>query len=54
LGKAVAENLTVSVTALNVGNRRFLLDNSETFGGTHYADPRQIYVQIRYRFRLAH
>jgi hypothetical protein len=54
VGKAVAENLTVSVTALNVGNRRFLLDNSETFGGTHYADPRQIYVQIRYRFRLAH
>jgi outer membrane receptor protein involved in Fe transport len=52
LGKTVAENLTLSVTALNVGNRRFLLDNSQTFGGTHYADPRQIYLQIRYRFRL--
>ena len=22
-----------------------------TFGGTHYADPRQIYVQVKYRFR---
>ena len=51
-GKAVAENLTLSVTALNMTNRRFLLDNSTTFGGTHYAEPRQIYLQIRYRFRL--
>jgi outer membrane receptor protein involved in Fe transport len=52
IGKSVRENLTVSVTAMNVANRRFLLDNSRTFGGTHYADPRQIYVQLRYRFRL--
>ncbi len=50
LGKSFAEKYTVSVTALNSTNRRFLLDNSETFGGTHYADPRQIYVQLRYRF----
>jgi TonB dependent receptor/TonB-dependent Receptor Plug Domain len=49
-GKAVAENLTVSVTALNLANRRFLLDNSPTFGGTHYAEPRQIYLQVKYRF----
>jgi outer membrane receptor protein involved in Fe transport len=52
IGKAMAENLTVSVTALNLTNRRFLLDNSPTFGGTHYADPRQIYVQLRYRFHF--
>jgi hypothetical protein len=50
VGKSFFERYTVSVTALNIGNRRFLLDNSETFGGTHYADPRQIYVQFRYRF----
>ncbi|MBZ5591268.1 MAG: TonB-dependent receptor [Acidobacteriia bacterium] len=49
-GKAFAERFTVSVTALNMANRRFLLDNSQTFGGTHYADPRQIYVELRYRF----
>jgi outer membrane receptor protein involved in Fe transport len=36
---------------LNAANRRYLLDNSQTFGGTHYADPRQVYVQLRYRFR---
>jgi outer membrane receptor protein involved in Fe transport len=51
-GKAVAENLTLSVTALNLTNRRFLLDNSQTFGGTHYAEPRQIYLQVRYRFHF--
>jgi outer membrane receptor protein involved in Fe transport len=52
LGKSFAERFTVSVTALNLTNRRFLLDNSATFGGTHYADPRQIYVQLRYRFHF--
>lgn len=52
IGKSISENLTLSVTALNVANRRFLLDNSETFGGTHYAEPRQIYLQVRYRFHL--
>jgi outer membrane receptor protein involved in Fe transport len=50
--RQVGENLTVSVTALNAANRRFLLDNSPTFGGTHYAEPRQVYVQLRYRFHL--
>jgi hypothetical protein len=50
VGKSFAESLTVSLTALNLTNRRFLLDNSLTFGGTHYADPRQIYVGVRYRF----
>ncbi len=52
VGKSFAERLTVSLTALNLTNRRFLLDNSFTFGGTHYADPRQIYAQIRYRFKF--
>jgi outer membrane cobalamin receptor len=50
LGKAFAENVTVSVTSLNVANRRVLLDNSLTFGGFHYNDPRQIYGEVRYRF----
>ena len=52
LDKSFAETWTVSLAALNVGNRRYLLDNSNTFGGTHYADPRQIYVQVRYRFHF--
>jgi outer membrane receptor protein involved in Fe transport len=50
VGKSISERCTLSVTALNLTNRRFLLDNSQTFGGTHYADPRQIYIGVRYRF----
>jgi hypothetical protein len=50
LGKTFVEVFTVSATALNSTKRRFLLDNSQTFGGTHYADPRQIYLEVRYRF----
>jgi outer membrane receptor for ferrienterochelin and colicin len=50
LGKDFGESLSISVTALNLLNRRFLEDNSRTFGGTHYAAPRQIYAQLRYRF----
>jgi outer membrane receptor protein involved in Fe transport len=52
LGKTFGERWSVSLNGLNITNRRFLLDNSETFGGTHYAEPRQIWVQVRYRFRL--
>jgi outer membrane receptor for ferrienterochelin and colicin len=52
LGKAISERWSLSVVGLNVANRRFLLDNSQTFGGTHYAEPRQVYVQLRYRFHF--
>jgi outer membrane receptor for ferrienterochelin and colicin len=52
LSKAVSENVTISMTSLNMFNRRMLLDNSPTFGGRHYFEPRQIYVQLRYRFHL--
>jgi hypothetical protein len=38
--------------ALNFGNSRYPLDNSNTFGGTHYAYPREVYGELRYRFRL--
>ncbi len=50
LGKAFGEKYSVGFTALNVANRRVLLDNSLTFGGFHYNDPRQIYVEFRWRF----
>jgi hypothetical protein len=50
LGKSFGEKYKVSLTALNVANRRVLLDNSLTFGGFHFNDPRQIYVEFRYRF----
>ena len=52
LGKSIGERWSVAVQAVNVANRRFLLDNSLTFGGTHYFEPRQIYGEVRYRFHF--
>jgi hypothetical protein len=52
LGKSLGENITASITAINVANRRVLLDNSLTFGGFHFNDPRQIYAELRYRFKF--
>ena len=51
-GRSLGERTTLSVSALNVANRRVLLDNSVTFGGFHYNDPRQIYAELRYRFHF--
>ena len=50
IGKTFLEKYSVSVTALNVTNRRLELDNSLTFGGFHWNEPRQIYAEFRYRF----
>jgi outer membrane receptor protein involved in Fe transport len=50
LGKAFGENWSLGVTALNVTNHRYLIDSANTFGGTHVANPRQMYVQLKYRF----
>ncbi len=51
LGKSFVENkYAISLTALNVANRRVQLDNSLTFGGFHWNQPRQIYGEFRYRF----
>ena len=51
-GKTFREKYSISVTAQNVTNRRVELDNSLTFGGFHWNDPRQIYAEFRYRFRF--
>lgn len=50
VGKAFSKSLSASLTVLNLTDRHLLVDNSLTFGGFHYNDPRQIYGEIRYRF----
>lgn len=50
-GKSFGENWSLRLTGLNLANHHYLLDNSNTFGGTHFANPREIAVQVRYRFR---
>ena len=52
IGKSFGERWSISLNSTNLLNRRFMLDNSNTFGGTHFANPRQIYGEMRYRFRL--
>jgi outer membrane cobalamin receptor len=49
-GKSFGESWSVAFHAINVADKRFLLDNSTTFGGTHFVEPRQFYGELRYRF----
>jgi TonB dependent receptor/Carboxypeptidase regulatory-like domain/TonB-dependent Receptor Plug Domain len=49
-GKSFGPKLSASLIILNVTDRHLLIDNSLTFGGFHYNDPRQIYAQIHYKF----
>ena len=51
LGKSFGEKWALRFTALNVGNNHYMLDNSNTFGGTHFAHPRELSIQLKYRFR---
>jgi outer membrane cobalamin receptor len=50
LGKDFGERFSASLNALNVANRRIELDNSQTFGGFHWNNPREIFAEVRYRF----
>jgi outer membrane cobalamin receptor len=50
LGKDFGERFSASVNALNLANRHLLIDNSVTFGGFHWNNPREVYVELRYKF----
>jgi outer membrane receptor protein involved in Fe transport len=52
IGRTFHEKVTISANVVNVANTRYLQDTSNTFGGTHYVNPRQIYGEIRYRFHF--
>jgi outer membrane receptor protein involved in Fe transport len=52
LGKYLGEKWSVSLNAVNLTNNRFMLDDSNTFGGTHLVSPRQIYAELRYRIHF--
>lgn len=51
LGKSFGENWSVKLSALNLTNKRYFIDLSNTFGGSHFGNPRELSVQLRYRFR---
>jgi hypothetical protein len=50
VGKDFKEKYSISLNGLNVANRRVELDNSVTFGGFHWNNPREIYAEFRYHF----
>ena len=52
LGRAIGRDWSISANVLNSANTRYLLDTSNTFGGTHYVNPRQIYLEVRMKLRL--
>jgi hypothetical protein len=49
-GKSFGRDFSVALTVLNLTDRHLLVDNSLTFGGFHYNDPREIYGQVQYKF----
>ncbi len=51
-GKHFGSKYEASITALNVGDSRVLLDNSLTFGGFHYNAPPEVYGEFRYNFHF--
>ncbi len=51
VGKTFSKEFSGSITATNVANHRVLLDNSLTFGGFHYNDPREIFAELRFHFK---
>jgi hypothetical protein len=44
------KHFSAGVTAMKVAKRRVLLDTAQNFGGTHDLHPRELFVQIRYKF----
>ena len=50
VGRNITQDLTLSITGLNVTNEHLLTDNSLTFGGVHWNNPFQIYAQLRWKF----
>jgi len=50
LGKDFGAHLSASITVLNVTDKHLMIDNSLTFDGFHWNNPREIYGEIHYRF----
>lgn len=51
LAKSFGENFSVRLTGLNLSDNHYMLDNSNTFGGSHLVNPREISAQLQYKFR---
>jgi hypothetical protein len=50
-GHSFGEHWSAQFSLLNAANNHYLLDVSNTFGGTHFFNPREAVAEVRYRFR---
>jgi outer membrane receptor protein involved in Fe transport len=50
LGKSFSETWSVKISGTNLVNKHYFVDLSNTFGGSHFGEPRMISAQVRYRF----
>jgi len=51
VGRSFGERFEARLVSTNITNSIYQIDNSNTFGGTHWANPRFIGMQLRYRFK---
>jgi outer membrane receptor protein involved in Fe transport len=49
-GRSFGENWSAKITATNLTDKRYFIDLSNSFGGSHVSDPRIVALQIKYRF----
>ena len=49
-GKNITDQLSMRATVTNLGNAAFLTGFANSFAGTHYQTPREIGIQVRYKF----
>jgi outer membrane receptor protein involved in Fe transport len=50
LGRSFGDNWSAKITATNLADKRYFIDRTNSFGGSHVSDPRMVAVQVRYRF----
>ena len=50
VGRSFGENWSAKITATNITDKRYFIDLSNTFGGSHVSDPRMVALQVRYKF----
>lgn len=50
VGKSFGENWAIKLSGTNLANKHYFVDLSNTFGGSHFGEPRMISAQLRFRF----
>jgi len=50
VGRDIGDKLALRLTVLNVADSVYLTGIENSFAGTHYANPRDVAVQLRYKF----